>query len=309
MDDLIIKQVISAINNRHKPKDGNGPSSQEILTKYLESYKLMTNNDERIVGLDISKITYENIFNKDGNIILKAMVLRADVVSDKWVVGVHGYSASKESVLMSINYYRKLGYNIFSFDFRNHGESDDGYITMGLNEISDLKAALNHLKENYAPKSVGLVGFSMGAFTCNYFNLLDENKKYNIDWVVSDSTYYNQRDVLARVLKYIIPIELFNDKILDFTIKYYKEKLNYDIESISLEKAINSCKKSAPTLFICSKADQVTLYSESYRLMDDRKKFKQNDKIVDFETTEHVAASIQKTDLYCKSIDEFFSKL
>lgn len=57
------------------------------------------------------------------------------------------------------------GYNVFSFDLRNHGESADAPpVTFGLYEADDLLGALDYLgqRSDVAQDRIGVVGFSMG---------------------------------------------------------------------------------------------------------------------------------------------------
>ncbi|AEC51445.1 2-acetyl-1-alkylglycerophosph ocholine esterase [Pyrococcus sp. NA2] len=57
----------------------------------------------------------------------------------------------------------ELGYNILTFDFRAHGESEGSKTTIGDKEILDLMGAIDWLIKNTRTKRIALIGFSMGA--------------------------------------------------------------------------------------------------------------------------------------------------
>lgn len=67
--------------------------------------------------------------------------------------------------LLAAKALNEEGYSVLSFDFRNHGESEDGLTGVGLNEYQDILGALDYLKEERGLKEsdLGLVSFCMGA--------------------------------------------------------------------------------------------------------------------------------------------------
>jgi pimeloyl-ACP methyl ester carboxylesterase len=68
-------------------------------------------------------------------------------------------------LLLSIKALNKAGYSILTFDFRNHGVSDDGITGVGLNEYQDVLGALEFIKNraDLVEAEIGLIGFCMGA--------------------------------------------------------------------------------------------------------------------------------------------------
>jgi pimeloyl-ACP methyl ester carboxylesterase len=87
----------------------------------------------------------------------------------------HGFLVRNKSVfmatktdielLLSIRALNRAGYSVFTFDFRNHGESDDGITGVGLNEYQDVLGALDYLRgcTDVQDPELGLIGFCMGA--------------------------------------------------------------------------------------------------------------------------------------------------
>jgi fermentation-respiration switch protein FrsA (DUF1100 family) len=88
--------------------------------------------------------------------------------SDKTVIPLHGYTRSRwDDVYMkeTTEFLLKEGYNVLTFDFRAHGESEGKYTTVGIDEILDVLSALDWLKAHQPEHSrqIALIGFSMGA--------------------------------------------------------------------------------------------------------------------------------------------------
>jgi hypothetical protein len=49
-------------------------------------------------------------------------------------------------LLLSMQALNRAGYSLLTFDFRNHGESEDGLTGVGLNEYQDVLGALHYLE-------------------------------------------------------------------------------------------------------------------------------------------------------------------
>ncbi len=88
------------------------------------------------------------------------------------VVFCHEYLGNRWSALPYADYLRDAGFDLFSFDFRNHGnsESEPGYEPLQWvcgRETRDLKAALAYLRTrpDHDPAGVALMGISRGGGT------------------------------------------------------------------------------------------------------------------------------------------------
>jgi alpha-beta hydrolase superfamily lysophospholipase len=108
----------------------------------------------------------EERFNSSGNLVLRAWFVPSSRPSDTTLVICHGWGANRSNILERTHFLRSRGeYNLFFFDFRNHGESDAGQASLSREEIGDLDAALRHLRSVHPTESarMGLYGMSMGA--------------------------------------------------------------------------------------------------------------------------------------------------
>lgn len=81
----------------------------------------------------------------------------------------HEFSSRRWSCRHYCGHLRDSGYDIFTFDFRNHGESDalEGYEPLQWvteYEVADVNAALRYLRQrdDISPRGVGIYGMSKG---------------------------------------------------------------------------------------------------------------------------------------------------
>jgi len=108
------------------------------------------------------------------------------------VVFCHEYLSDRWSALAYAGHLRELGFDLFCFDFRNHGRSDSDPRYRPLqwvtdHELSDLRAAMRHLRSrpDADPAGVGLFGVSRGGGTA----LCAGGKDPNVWGVVTDGAF------------------------------------------------------------------------------------------------------------------------
>lgn len=184
---------------------GDNESSQSIMNAiangYLKAPRLSNlrnflSQDEfqKISHLKADSIQFDNV---DGN-LLKGFLYPADIKSEKTVVLGHGYCAHSGSMLPLVKPLHQMGYNVFLFDFRAHGESGGLKTTLGFHEGKDIAAAIKFLNREYKQESkeVYYLGHSMGAAACLYMpkNLekhpgLAEAVKNTLKKIILDSSY------------------------------------------------------------------------------------------------------------------------
>ena len=83
------------------------------------------------------------------------------------VVVLHGYGESKNQSLAYAPFLHNASYNVFTFDFRAHGESGGDHTTVGRDETADVEGAWLYLAQrgDVDMAHVAFMGFSMGAAT------------------------------------------------------------------------------------------------------------------------------------------------
>jgi pimeloyl-ACP methyl ester carboxylesterase len=104
---------------------------------------------------------------------LSGSYLRARTVGQSGlIVYCHEFLSDRWSFQPYVDHLRDLGYDLFTFDFRNHGasEAEPGYEPTQWTsdrEVSDLRAALSYLRTrpDHDPAGFGLFGVSRGGTT------------------------------------------------------------------------------------------------------------------------------------------------
>ena len=132
---------------------------------------------------------YEKInFPSTDGINLVGWFIPALEISDKTIIMMHGYPASKSDII-DLGVFLHNQYNLFFFDFRYMGESEGKFTTAGALEIKDLMGAINYLKENKPDFSqkIGVWGFSLGGAV----GLMGAAENSEIKAVVADCSYAN----------------------------------------------------------------------------------------------------------------------
>ncbi|MGQ9897204.1 MAG: alpha/beta hydrolase [Acidobacteriota bacterium] len=81
------------------------------------------------------------------------------------VVGLHGVTGNRTSLIRFGILLYEAGFNVFLFDGRAHGHSSGRFVTYGYHEVRDVSAALDHISKKFRLRNqhFGLVGISMGA--------------------------------------------------------------------------------------------------------------------------------------------------
>lgn len=87
---------------------------------------------------------------------------------------------------------------VISFDFVGCGNSDQGYLTYGINEANDAEEVLREADKHYNRRKLSVWGRSMGAVTAMIF--ASKNSKI-ISNVVLDSPFRNLGVTVKKIMK------------------------------------------------------------------------------------------------------------
>lgn len=80
------------------------------------------------------------------------------------VIMFHGHGSCKAAILPEAYAFLKMGYNVFTVDFRAHGNSEGEQCLVGMKESADVKAAYDYVQRT-GETNIVLFGVSMGAAT------------------------------------------------------------------------------------------------------------------------------------------------
>jgi pimeloyl-ACP methyl ester carboxylesterase len=149
-----------------------------------ESVEFATNDGLRLSGTYLRSRTKEQV---------GVIVYCHEYLSDRW--SFHPY----------IDHFRDLGFDLFTFDFRNHGTSDldPDYAPMQWttdHEIGDLRAALAYLRtrDDHDRAGFGLFGVSRGGTTA----LIVAAAEADVWGVVTDGAFPTQGTVVSYMVRW-----------------------------------------------------------------------------------------------------------
>lgn len=149
-----------------------------VLLKYVRiSLNIMRTTKPPLsrTPLDFNRLTGQRVrfFAFDGFPLAGAIVRASDDAPRRGlIVFAHEYCSDKDSCARYCKPLLDAGYDVFTFDFRGHGESDpdEGYHPrqwVSDREIDDMRGAVQYacrwLEEQGLPPEVGVVGVSRGA--------------------------------------------------------------------------------------------------------------------------------------------------
>jgi uncharacterized protein len=121
------------------------------------------------------------------------------------IVFCHEYLSNRWSALLYADHLRDQGFDLFSFDFRNHGESqvDPAYSPLQWvtdHELADLEAALAYLRTrpDADPAGAGLFGVSRGGGTA----LCVAGRNPGVWGVITDGAFPTRGTMLPYILRW-----------------------------------------------------------------------------------------------------------
>lgn len=110
------------------------------------------------LGLDYEQVR----FTTDDGVTLSGWLIPAARETRTAVMVLHGFSGHRLPELAAFVPWLHERHHVLQFDFRGHGESDPGVITLGSHERQDVAAAVRFL-EGRGLGPIALFGVSMGA--------------------------------------------------------------------------------------------------------------------------------------------------
>ncbi|ATQ35783.1 alpha/beta hydrolase [Mesoplasma entomophilum] len=190
--------------------------------------------------------------------------------SNKWVIGLHGWTENKYLALRLVHHFWKQGYNVLTFDGFAHGLSYGEKTDIGFSSIQMLEEIIVYLKNNEQAKSIGLIGNSMGASTSVLF--IQKSKiKSLVNWVIADCGFSN----IKHQYRYYIENNLYHTEWWKigflFTHKFSKETKTPQ-KKFNLLKNMKKAK-NIPVFFIHSKGDTFIPFEMSELMYDKKTKF------------------------------------
>ena len=185
---------------------------------------------------------------KDG-ITLKGTEYINNEQTNNWVIVLHGYRSSPESVMPVGMHFSEKGYNVLIPYMRATGESEGEYIGMGWLDKDDLKCWIDLIIKQNNNANIVLHGSSMGAATVLMAS--GDELPSNVKSIIGDSGYTSVWDIFASEAKARFNLPEFPVLNMFEIVANFRAK--YDIKEAS---ALEQVKKATlPILFIHGDSD------------------------------------------------------
>jgi uncharacterized protein len=209
------------------------------------------------VGLDYRKVSIQSTDGLElaglwvpGNGPSRTVVLISGIEGDK----------SDRHVVKTASVYGGAVYAVLMIDLRAQGGSEGERITMGYEEVRDVRGALSWLNERgFAPGEVVLHGFSLGGAT-----VLRAAPESGVAAVVEDSAYADLPLILRRQLPKVSGLPSFFTPGIFLMSKLF---LGIDPWAVRPEEdARRLCEEGIPLFIIHSAADETTPFGHARRI-------------------------------------------
>ncbi|ERN12395.1 uncharacterized protein LOC18440613 isoform X1 [Amborella trichopoda] len=182
------------------------------------------------------------VVNSRGNVLKCTHYLPLNIPEGRslpCVIYCHGNSgcradASEAAIILLPSYI-----TVFALDFAGSGLSEGEHVTLGWNEKDDLKAVVNHLREDGNISCIGLWGRSMGAMTSLMYGAEDPS----IAGMVLDSPFSNLVDLMMELVDtYKVRIPKFTVKFaIQYMRKVVQRKAKFDIMVLNALQVAKHC--------------------------------------------------------------------
>jgi len=220
-------------------------------------------------------VAYEEVsFRTEDNVLLRGWFILSPHPQAKTIILLHGYGADKGNILPS-RLFLYPEYNLLFFDFRYFGESKGDYSTAGLDEVKDLRAAIQYLHSR-GIHEVGVWGISMGGAVA----LMAAVQMQEIKAVIAESSYA-RLDLVANQY-YQIPLLRYPIGMLMRFWAYVI--LGQDAKSVS--PMDDAAQLTIPVLLIHSRNDYLIPFKHA-ELLQEALKNNPHAEFLHFETSPH----------------------
>ena len=145
------------------------------------------------IGLEFEPV----LFTTDDGFTLSGWLIPAARETRTAVIVLHGFSGHRLPELAAFVPWLAERHNVLQFDFRGHGESDRGPVTLGAHERRDVAAAVAFM-ESRGLGPTALFGISMGAAIA-----IVSAPDLKVAAVVADAAFAELRHPIASRMRHI----------------------------------------------------------------------------------------------------------
>ena len=217
------------------------------------------------------------------------------------VIIIHGVDANKSDgyILDLMKDTFDMGYSVFVFDLRAHGESGGKNLGLAYKERKDLESSIKFLKNQFNVEKIVIFGISYGGTIAISNSSLDSS----IKGIVVDSPFYDLPELLSSEVSNRTFIPEFIAKLLKFGIIRSVDLL-YEIKTNDIISGIDSVKnfKSPVLLFHCKDDERIPI-SHSNRI---NKFLPNNSKYIIYDNCDHAKGYEENTIDFNKHLKDYY---
>jgi len=260
--------------------------------------------DGRLWARSGEKFRSTSMRSTDG-LQLWAAILPADG-SHRWVICMHGYHDSHESMGVYARRFWEKGWNVILPDQRGHGKSEGDYVGWGYDERLDLVSWINYVVRRDPEAQIVIHGVSMGAATV--LMATGGPLPGQVKAAISDCSYTTVEDEMRHVvlhgLKKLpnLPFPVPMSALFAILRRTVLRRKGFDLRDAAPVKAV--ARSKTPTLFIHGTEDTLVpdyMMSKLYQAARCPKAF------LWVPEAEHALSVGTDPDQYWSAVDTFLS--
>lgn len=227
--------------------------------------------------------------------------------SHRWVICMHGYHDTHESMGAFARRYWEQGWNVILPDQRGHGSSEGDYVGWGYDERLDLVSWINYAVRRDPGAEIVLHGVSMGAATVLMATGGPLPKQ--VKAAISDCSYTTveaeMRHVVLNGIKKLpnLPVPVPVTTLFSLLRRTVLRRKGFDLRSAAPVKAV--AHSGTPTLFIHGTEDTLVpdyMMSKLYQAASCPKAF------LWMPEAEHALALGTDPEMYWHTVDTFLEE-
>ena len=242
-------------------------------------------------GNDFTDVEFPS---RDG-LMLRGWLMRGEATKPTIIFG-HGLFRSRREGLERGSALNKRGLSVLLFDFRNHGESDGRFTSLGFLERLDVLGAYDFLKEKRERRRFVLLGVSMGAVAIIH---AADAFQQDLEAIIADSPFQSLNETVAH---HTGMLALPSFPFADLFVWNFTRITQYSAEDLNTLEALGRLDE-IPVLLIYGKKDRRLPPSGIQNIFDSIPSAKK--KLLLFEDAFHGVAYRINPELYVEKVVEF----
>lgn len=209
-----------------------------------------------------------------------------------------GHKGQRQAVLgISVALWRK-GFNVVAYSYRGMPGSDRRRVTLGIDEVNELQAAIAFARKRVKGARIGLLGYSMGAVV----SLLGGAGEPSIEAFVLDSPFSDLRQVIRENVHRTLHLPAL--PFVSLVSLWFRLRSGHSLAEAS-PRAVLTALEPRPLFFIHGGADALTGVQHSRQLHDS---YRGPREIWIVQGAPHTGAYFADRELYVERVAAFFGR-